>query len=128
MVNTYRQGRRIEIQVADDLGARGYDTVLSSVSRGAADIVAFHDDEIVFVQVKRDDTVRVTPGERQQLLRLSARQQRAYAVVAFSVRDEADRRRTRIVYRQLTGPGPREWVWWIPRDSEAEANRQVTAS
>lgn len=127
MVNQYRSGRRIEIQVADDLGARGYDTVLSSVSKGAADVVAFHDGEILLVQVKRDDTVRVTPAERQQLLRVAARIG-AVAVVAFSVRDDSDRRRTRLVYRQLTGPGPREWAWWIPRDSRREAAGEVTVS
>ena len=43
------------------------------------------------------------------------------AVVAYSGRDPHDARRTKIFYKQLTGPGPREWVWWVPRDSRADS-------
>lgn len=126
-MNSYRAGRRVEIQVADVMGERGYDTVLSSVSKGAADLVAFHDGETVLVQVKKSDKTAVTPAERIQLLRIAERVG-GVAVVAYSGRDPLDARRTKIFYKQLTGPGPREWVWWVPRDSRAEAAGEAVVS
>lgn len=122
MVNHYQAGRRVEQEVSDHLGERGYDVIRSAASKGAADLVAIHDGEILFIQVKKTEKTAVTPAERRQLIRLADRVSgAAYALVAYKVEYENDRRRSRIRYRQLLGPGPREWVWWVPRDSTAEA-------
>ncbi len=101
--------------VADHLGAHGYDVVLSSVSKGAADLVAFHDGETVFVQVKKSSKVAVTPAERRELLRLAARV-KGVPVVAHREPHPENARRVVTVYRELTGPGPREWEPWVPRN------------
>lgn len=117
MVNQYRSGRRVEIMVADQLGLHGYDVVLSSVSKGAADLVAFHDGEILFVQVKKSKHVAVTPAERRELLRLKARTgPAAHAIVAHRQPHPENARRVVTVYRELTGPGPREYLPWVPRN------------
>jgi Holliday junction resolvase len=121
MTNHYRAGRRVEIMVADHLGAHGYDVILSSVSKGAADIAAFHDGETLFVQVKKSEKTAVTPAERRELLRLAKRVGRtAYAIVAYREPDPEDRRKSVIVYRELTGPGPKEWEPWVPRNDALE--------
>lgn len=116
MTNHYRSGRRVEIMVADHLGEHGYDVILSSVSRGAADLVAFHDGEILFVQVKKSKDVAVKPSERRELLRLADRAGRtAFPIVAHREPHPENARHMVHVYRELTGPGPREWVPWVPR-------------
>ena len=117
MTNHYRAGRRVEIMIADQLGENGYDVVLSSVSKGAADLVAFHDGEILFVQVKKSHKTHATPAERRELLRLAERVGRsAWAIVAHRQPHPENARRMVTVYRELTGPGPREWVPWVPRN------------
>lgn len=117
MVNHYQAGRRVEQEVSDHLGERGYDVIRSAASKGAVDLVAIHDGEILFIQVKKTEATAVSPAERQQLIRLADRVTgAAYALVAYKVPDERDRRRNKVRYRQLLGPGPREWVWWVPRD------------
>lgn len=108
----------------DFLGSRGYDCIRSAGSKGAADIVAVHDGEICFVQVKLHDKARVSPAEREQLLRLATRAgdvtPRSYAVVAYKITDPSDGRKRKLVFRELTGPGPRETTPWIPYGGEVE--------
>lgn len=114
-MNHYRSGRRVEILVADQLGAAGYDVILSSVSKGAADMVAFHDGETVFVQVKKSAKTAVSPAERRELLRI-ARRAGGAALTAHREPDPQDGRKSVTVWRELTGPGPKEWEPWVPRN------------
>jgi Holliday junction resolvase len=117
VTNHYRAGRRVEIMVADQLGAHGYDVILSSVSKGAADLFALHDGEILYVQVKKSKHMEVTPAERRELLRLRDRTgKQAHAIVAHRQPHPENARRVVTVYRELTGPGPREYLPWIPRN------------
>lgn len=117
-MSQYQRGRRVEQEVIDFLGARGYDCIRSAGSKGAADIVAVHDGEICFVQVKINDATRVSPAERRELLRLAARAgdvtARSYAVVAHKIKDPLDGRKRKLVFRELTGVGPRETAPWAP--------------
>lgn len=121
-MNQYQRGRRVEQEVIDFLGTRGYDCIRSAGSKGAADIVAVHDGEICFVQVKISDKARVSPAEREQLLRLASRsgsrRSGAYALIAYKVPDQADKRKRKLVFRELMGPGPRETAPWIPYGGE----------
>lgn len=113
-MSAYSQGALVERQTSQDLGEHGYDVVRSAGSKGAADLVAVHDGEILFVQVKKDKKTAFGPAERRELLRMAARVG-AVPLLAYRITDEKDRRRTKIVYRQLTGLGPRDRLSWIPR-------------
>lgn len=113
-MTNYQRGQRVEQQVADHLGERGYDVIRSAASKGAADLVAFHDGEILLVQVKMTERVRTTPAERAELLRIAERA-RGYALVAYKVAHPMDGRKHKIVFRQLKGVGPKQWIWWVPR-------------
>lgn len=118
-MGTYRRGRHAEIEVADHLRARGYDVVLSSVSKGAADLVAWHDGEICLIQVKASDKVRaVPPAERVQLLRMSARIG-AHAIVVTRVKG-AGGRPPRLVFAELSHDGPPQGQSWIPRGDTSD--------
>lgn len=123
-MNQYQRGRRVEQEVIDFLGSRGYDCIRSAGSKGAADIVAVHDGEICFIQVKISEKTAVSPAERRELLRLATRAgdvtPRSYAVVAYKVPDPSDGRKRKLVFRELLGPGPRETAPWIPYGGEAE--------
>lgn len=113
-MNHYQAGARVEREVAEDLGRHGYDVIRSAASKGAADLVAVHDGEILFVQVKKNDATRTTPAERGQLIRVSDRI-KGTPLVAYKIPDPTDGRRSKIVYRELTAVGPKAWLWWIPR-------------
>lgn len=118
-MGTYRRGRQAEIEVADHLRARGYDVVLSSVSKGAADLVAWHDGEICLIQVKASDKVRaVPPAERVQLLRMASRIG-AHAIVVTRVKG-AGGRPPRLVFAELSHDGPPQGQSWIPRGDTHE--------
>lgn len=118
-MSRYSQGAAVERQVADDLGAHGYDVIRSAASKGAADLVAVHDGELLFVQVKKNEKTAVSPAERRELLRISNRMNEPHHVssvplVAYKTPDPEDGRRSMIVYRELMGTGPKEWAPWIP--------------
>ena len=118
-MSAYGQGALVERQTSQDLGEHGYDVVRSAGSKGAAYLVAIHDGEILLVQVKKDKKTAFGPSERCELLRVAARI-KAVPLLAYRITDERDRRRTKIVYRQLTGPGPRDRLAWIPRGVESD--------
>lgn len=121
-MNQYQRGRRVEQEVIDFLGERGYDCIRSAGSKGAADVVAIHDAEICFVQVKMSEKNRVSPAEREQLLRIAGRAggqgRGVYALTAHKEPDPSDGRKRQIVFRELTGTGPREHAPWVPVEVE----------
>lgn len=122
MVNQGRRGSRAENQVADELGAMGYDVVRSAASKGAADLVAVHDGEILFVQVKLlapgKTYTQPSPAERRELVRI-ARRANGFPVVAIRV-PGAGSRPARTDWNLLTGTGPEDRQSWIPNDSRTD--------
>lgn len=117
--NAGRRGTAAEHAVRDDLLARGYDVIRSAGSKGAADLTAVHDQELLFVQVKlgrqNGPFAMPTPAERQELLRIARRITGARAVAATRV--PGDRWNVAgVEYRILTGAGPRDWARFSPRE------------
>lgn len=115
MTNHAQRGRRMEQSVIDHLGERGYDCVRSAASKGAADIVAFHDREICLIQAKAGLPAPVSPAERRELLRIAGRIG-AVPVTVFRRPDRDDGRRHVLVFHRLTGQGPKEFEEWTPRE------------
>mgnify|MGYP001581743554 CR=1 FL=1 len=116
MADQKGRGTRAENAVADELGALGYDVIRSAASKGAADLVAVHDGEILFVQVKLrppDKPIAMpTPTERRELF-LIAERCGGIAVCAFRI-PGAGRRPAETHYRVLTGHGAKQWDDWDP--------------
>lgn len=142
--NTTRQGAGFELDVMHYLmgcscettyaqprhiGWRGfgYDAGRSSGSRGKVDVwgvppePGFDLDEeqpwgvkipaMIFVQCKITNPV-IPPAERIALINL-ARRGGALPIVAHRAVDK-NTRRIRPHFRQLTGPGPKDWLPWEP--------------
>lgn len=107
----------------------GYDAGRSSGSRGKVDVWGvppahgtYLDVEtsqwwpestapMIFVQCKITNPV-IPPAERIALINL-ARRGGALPIVAHRTRDK-DTHRMRPHFRQLTGPGPKDWLPWEP--------------
>ena len=100
----YSQGRQVEWAVMHELTAAGYDCTRAASSKGAADVIAIGDDELLLVNVKR--TTPPGPGERKALLRI------AFRLPLFCAPIVALGPASRVTYRFLTGPGPRDWEPW----------------
>lgn len=137
--NTNRQGANFELAVMHDLAGSpdgthpgyGYRALRSSGSRGAVDVVAVGPaqdhanwpwaDALVFIQCKISSPV-IPPYERAAVIDL-ATAAGAVPVVAYKVDG-------RIEYRRLTGPGPKDWVYWFPlacacRNPDCTANKRL---
>jgi Holliday junction resolvase len=120
--NTTRQGANFELKVMHDLEEHGYTCLRSSGSRGAVDVVAVvpllgprwlaePSEKLLFIQCKITNPV-IPPAERLAVQDLALRAG-ALPLVAFQETDRVTRR-VFIKYRQLTGPGPKDWVHWAP--------------
>lgn len=121
-MNQGGRGTRAENAVREELGECGYDVIRSAASKGAADLVAVHDGQVVFVQVKLVAEGRgyqqPTPEERRELVRIARRcGPGAVAVVAARL-PGAGARAARTVWRELTGPGPQDMRGWSPGNGE----------
>lgn len=114
MANQGRRGARAENAVADELRAAGYDLVRSAGSKGAGDLWAVHDNEIMFVQCKlgKDDWrfVMPAPAERRELLRIALRVG-GFPVAATRFPGSGPRP-ARTEYRILLGTGPKDFDEW----------------
>lgn len=103
----------------DELGVCGYDVIRSAASKGAADLVAVHDGEILFVQVKLVAAGRAykqpSPTERRELVRIAARCG-GHAIVAARMPGAGAREAVTHWY-ELTGPGSQDRLPWIPREA-----------
>lgn len=131
MVNQGARGTRAENAVADELGAMGHDVIRSAGSKGAADLVAMHDREILFVQVKLVNPkgpvyTQLSPNERTELIRI-ARRVDGFPIVAQRHQGRGSRPAFTRWYL-LTGTGPNDRIEWVPRDSRAEARGEVVFS
>lgn len=102
-----------------DLESRGYTCLRSSGSRGAVDVVAvghpeMNDhairDSLLFIQCKISNPV-IPPYERTAVIGLALR---AMALPVVAYKEKLPGNRVKISYRELTGPGPKEWREWLP--------------
>lgn len=107
----------------------GYDVLRSSGSRGKVDVVAIgprpvgsHDLEVkythpfpLFIQVKLTNPL-ISPAERIGIQDLALRAG-AVPLVGYRAKDKTTGR-LRPHFRQLTGPGPKEWVAWEPEEDD----------
>lgn len=118
--NTNRQGANFELDVMKHLDAFGYTSLRSSGSRGAVDIVSvapLHEHWApfatppLFIQCKITNPL-ISPAERLAVQDLALRAG-AVPLVASKAVDRVTRR-AYIYFRQLTGPGPKDWTPWAP--------------
>lgn len=110
----YEDGRRVEWAVVHDLQANGYETTRAASSKGVADVIGIKAGQVLFVNCKRTSMPR--PGERKDLLRVAAMLPGVGVplVALHPVRQS-------LVYRLLTGPGPKDWQPWSPDFASADA-------
>lgn len=124
--NTTRQGANFELKVMHDLEGHEYTCLRSSGSRGAVDVVAvapfseFLTGLVItghplFIQCKITNPV-IPPYERNAVQDLATRAG-AVPLVAHWAADAATGL-MRVHYRQLTGPGPKDWEHWTPGEDE----------
>jgi holliday junction resolvase Hjr len=111
MSTPYEQGRRFAYRVSQALAADGYSIIRSAGSKTKVDIVAFKQNQMLFIQAKKS-TGTIPAAERVELLKLSRYGLRAIPLVAHSTG-----LRKPIAYRRLTGPGPRDWQPWTPDEA-----------
>lgn len=133
-VNTAAQGRSLEVAVRRLFEQRGWAaTMRSAASKGAVDVVAIPDYTIhhplmrlVLVQCKLTNP-RIPPAERITLMNLALRacaipliahrvdriDALNYSVVATRVQYDESHAMW-VGFRELTGPGPKDWRTWIP--------------
>lgn len=110
------------------LGERGWTCMRSAGSKGTADVVAIptgaHGPESEFdvwalVQCKLTNA-NIGPAERLALTTLAVPAQAVPLVASRGDKGEGTRVQYNaahgmwVVFRELTGPGPREWREWVP--------------
>lgn len=103
--NTNRQGANFELQIMAYLRERGYDVLRSSGSRGAVDVVAVGDFHVLMIQAKITNPV-ISPAERSAVRAIA---RRADAVPLVAHRDNGS-----VLFRELTGDGPKEFEHFEP--------------
>ena len=101
----YTQGRDVEYAVIEHLQDNGYETIRAASSKGLSDVVAIKPGQVLLVNCKR--TTAPGPGERERLLRVAACLP-GVGVPLVALRPF----RQSLQFRQLTGPGPRDWTPW----------------
>jgi len=101
----YQEGRRVEWAVIHHLTENGYETIRAASSKGLADVVAVKDSQVLLVNCKR--TTMPRPTERKNLLRIAAMLP-GVGIPLVALHPF----RGRLEYRQLTGPGPKDWRPW----------------
>jgi len=126
--NTNRQGANFELVTMHDLEKHEYTCLRSSGSRGPVDVVAIGPEPVqevwenpytlyvpggpvLFIQCKRTNPL-ISPAERLAVQNLALRAG-AVPLVAHWAKSETTGLMT-VHYRQLTGPGPKDWAPWAP--------------
>jgi hypothetical protein len=105
--NTAKQGASFERQIMHDLQRYGYLTMRSAASKGPADVIAAGDREVLVIQAKLSDP-QIGPTARRAVLELADR------MGPTAVPLVATKNTIWVVYRVLTGPGPKDWTPWEP--------------
>ena len=112
----YSEGRKLEYATMTSLTLDGYWCIRAAGSKGAADIVALKSGELLFVQCKLSGMM--APAERTVLFQLAS----GFGGTPLCARWVKDGRAARIVeFRQLTGPGPKDWRPWTADHALEEA-------
>ena len=104
-VNTNRQGANFELQIMHDLRRYGYTTLRSSGSKGTVDVVAVGDGHSLWIQAKITNPL-ISPAERLAVWDLALR---AGGIPVVAHRDNGT-----VLYRELRGTGPKDWVPFEP--------------
>lgn len=121
-VNTSAQGRNLENAVQAMLNERGWTCMRSAGSKGTADVVAIPEWSVLpwlLVQCKLTNP-NIGPAERLALTTLATPCRALPLVASRGDRGEGTRVQYRedtamwIVFRELTGPGPKDWEPWYP--------------
>lgn len=125
-VNTSAQGRDLELAVMALLRERGWTTMRSAGSKGIADVVALPDYtlqvpgmRLVLVQCKVSNA-NIGPSDRADLTSLAHRSNALPLVATRADRGTGTRVQYReatgmwVAFRELTGPGPKDWTEWHP--------------
>lgn len=131
-VNTAAQGRDLELAVMALLGRSRWTCMRSAGSKGVVDVVAIPDNvgnvltaEWLLIQCKLTNAI-LPPAERVALGGLAVRAGALPLVASRGDRGEGTRIQYRdsgaamwVLFRELTGPGPREYREWTPnRETE----------
>ena len=121
-VSGYSDGRKLEYAAQADLEADGYWCKRSPGSKGKDDVLALKGSltlgnlELLFVQCKLAGTMG--PGERHALAALAVQ----LGGTALCARWAKEGRAARTVeFRELTGPGPKDWRPWTADHALEEA-------
>lgn len=112
------------------LGDRGWTCMRSAGSKGVADVVAVPDvlgpgTAWLLVQCKVTNA-NIGPAERLALTTLAVRALALPIVASRGDRGEGTRVQYNtahgmwVVFRELTGPGPKEWREWLPPEQTKE--------
>lgn len=123
--NTAVQGAAFERRIIADLKPHGYLCTRSAASKGAVDIVAVaepvwvggstYERDLLGIQAKLTDPL-LSPAERQAVQQW-ALWAGAVPLVAWWAKHETTGLMT-VHYRQLTGPGPKDWAPWAPGEDD----------
>lgn len=118
MVNTAQQGARLEREVRQLFDDRGFLTARCAGSQGSVkfDVFACHPDGRSYVLQCKLSNPLISPAERTAMVTV-ANVIYAAPLVAYRSREG---RRSFIRFRELTGPGPKEWrAWSLPGEDES---------
>jgi Holliday junction resolvase len=102
-VTAYQVGKRFEDKCRDHLRSEGYEVLRSAGSKTKIDLVAIKPGQLLFVQAKRDASIR--PGEWDRLVDLAAM---VGAIPVLACNGPAGRG---VVYWRLTGRKNRGQPW-----------------
>lgn len=129
-VNTSAQGRDLELAVMALLRERGWECMRSAGSKGIADVVAIPCSPNLpwlLVQCKLTNPV-ISPAERLSLITLSVPCRAVPLVASRGDRGVGTRVQYReatgmwVLFRELAGPGPKEWIPWVAPASALDTN------
>ena len=130
--NTAAQGAAFERRIISDLEQYGYDCTRAAASKGKIDVWAVPQlvplkgfplpgrlthvpGTLLAIQAKLSDPL-LTPAERMAVMDIALRSQ-ALPLVAHWAKSETTGLMA-VHYRQLTGPGPKEWAHWAPGEDD----------
>lgn len=111
-MTNYRNGSDFERKVRGSLEDDGYECVRAAGSKGKIDVVAMKPGQLLFIQIKRH-MGQIPPADRAELLRLAA-MVGAIPLVAYQPIP-----RKPIAYRELLGPGPKDWRIFLTDEAAA---------
>lgn len=110
MTSHYAAGRRVEYRVIHHLTDEGYTCTRAASSKGAADVIAIKDGQVLLVSVKL--TRWPGPDERQALVRVAdCLPGVAVPLVAIGMPS--------LTYWRLTGVGAQDREAWTPDEVAA---------